>query len=319
MESNLLHDMSAYGGPGWSPRNSSLGEEAGRIWGTFGQSTEWSHLKTVLMHRPGPELGTRQKPDAVLMLDRLDAQKAGAQHDALARAYRLAGIDVVYVDPGETRFPNQMFVADLMFMTPEGAILARPASAVRAGEERWVARRLADLGIPILKSVRGRGTFEGADAAWINPATVLLGRGLRTNDEGACQVTTLLQEMRVRVIRVDLPCGTMHLMGMLRLVDHDLALAWPQRLAHVAVETLRDQGLAVHLIPDEAEARRGFALNFVTLGPRKILMPAGNPLTQAYYENLGITCLTVAVDELVKAAGAIGCLTGIIAREPSAA
>lgn len=319
MESNLLHDMSAYGGPGWSPRNSSLGEEAGRIWGPFGQSTEWSDLKTVLMHRPGAELCTMQKPDAVLMLDRLDAQKAGAQHDALARAYRLAGIDVVYVDPAETRFPNQMFVADLMFMTPEGAILARPASAVRAGEERWVARRLADLGIPILKSVRGRGTFEGADAAWINPATVLLGRGLRTNEEGACQVATLLQEMKVRVIRVDLPCGSMHLMGMLRLVDHDLALAWPQRLAHVAVETLRDQGFAVHFIPDEAEARRGFALNFVTLGPRKILMPAGNPLTQAFYENLGITCLTVAVAELAKAAGAIGCLTGIITREPAAA
>lgn len=319
MTSDLLHDASAYGGPGWAPRPSSLAEEAGRIWGTFGQSTEWSDLKTVLMHRPGPELCTMQKPDAVLMLDRLDAQKTGVQHDALALAYRQAGIDVVYVDPAETRFPNQMFVADLMFMTPEGAILARPASAVRAGEERWVARRLSDLGVPILKSIRGRGTFEGADAAWINPATVLLGRGLRTNEEGACQVTTLLQEMKVRVIRIDLPCGTMHLMGMLRFVDHDFALAWPQRLAHVAVEALRDQGFAVHFIPDEAEAERGFALNFVTLGPQKILMPAGNPVTKSFYENLGITCLTVDVDELAKAAGAIGCLTGIIAREPAAA
>ncbi|MFZ0612326.1 MAG: arginine deiminase family protein [Desulfobacterales bacterium] len=319
MKSDLLHDMSAYGGPGWAPRNSSLREEAGRIWGRCGQSTEWSALKTVLMHRPGPELYTMQNPDAVLMLDRLDAQKAGAQHDALAQSYRRAGIEVFYVEPAETRFPNQMFVADLMFMTPEGAILARPASAVRAGEERWVARRLADLGVPILKSIRGRGTFEGADAAWLDPATVLLGRGLRTNAEGACQVANLLQEMTVRVLQVDLPCGTMHLMGMLRLVDHDLALAWPQRLAHAAVEALRDKGFTVHFIPDETEARTGSALNVVTLGPRKILMPAGNPVTQAFYENLGITCLTVDVDELAKAAGAIGCLTGIIAREPIAA
>ncbi len=316
MESDLLHDTSAYGGPGWAPRRSSLAEEAGRIWGHFGQSTEWSTLKTVLMHRPGAELCTTQNPDAVLMLDRLDAQKAGIQHDALSLAYRRAGIDVVYVAPSETRFPNQMFVADLMFMTPEGAILARPASAVRAGEERWVARRLADMGVPILKTIRGRGTFEGADAAWLDPATVLLGRGLRTNAEGAWQVTTLLQEMTVRVLQVDLPCGTMHLMGMLRLVDRDLALAWPQRLAQAAVEALRDKGFAVHFIPDETEASQGFALNFVTLGPRKILMAAGNPVTQAFYENLGITCLTVAVDELAKAAGAIGCLTGIVAREP---
>ena len=48
-----------------------------------------------------------------------------------------------------------MFVADLMFMTPEGAILGRPASTVRAGEERLVARRLAELGVPILRVVRG--------------------------------------------------------------------------------------------------------------------------------------------------------------------
>jgi len=46
-----------------------------------------------------------------------------------------------------------MFVSDLMFMTPEGAVLARPASTVRAGEERWVARRLAELGVPILKGM----------------------------------------------------------------------------------------------------------------------------------------------------------------------
>ena len=49
--------------------------------------------------------------------------------------------------------PNLMFVADLMFMTPEGAILGRPASTVRTGEERFVARRLAELGIAICRDL----------------------------------------------------------------------------------------------------------------------------------------------------------------------
>ena len=57
------------------------------------------------------------------------------------------------------------------------------------------------------------------------------------------------------------------------------------------------------------------ALNFITLGPRRILMPAANPDTQAFFESLGIQCHTVEVDELIKAAGAIGCLTGVIHRE----
>jgi arginine deiminase len=45
-------------------------------------------------------------------------------------------------------------------------------------------------------------------------------------------------------------------------------------------------------------------------------MAAGNPVTQDFLEELGVTCRTVAVDELGKAAGAIGCLTGIVEREP---
>jgi N-dimethylarginine dimethylaminohydrolase len=67
-----------------------------------------------------------------------------------------------------------MFVADCMFMTAEGAIRGRSASTVRAGEERWVARRLAALGVPIVRSVRGTGTFEGSDAMGLDPATVLV-------------------------------------------------------------------------------------------------------------------------------------------------
>jgi arginine deiminase len=45
-------------------------------------------------------------------------------------------------------------------------------------------------------------------------------------------------------------------------------------------------------------------------------MPAGNPVTQALYQEAGISCHTVEVDELLKAAGGIGCLTGILEREP---
>ena len=311
-----LHNASAYGGGGWSPRATPMRDEIGTVWGRFGQWNEWAPLRSVMVHRPGPELTTAQDPDAVQMLDKLDVEKARNQHDRLVDTFTRAGVKVYEVAPSAPASPNQMFVADLFLMTPEGAILARPASTVRAGEERWVARRLADLGIPILKSVRGEGTFEGADAAWISPSTVLLGRGLRTNTEGASQVAGLLNEMDVRVIQVDLPFGTMHLMGMLRFADQDLALVWPERLAYAAVETIRNSGFTVQFIPDANEATHGFALNFVTIAPGKIIMPAGNPITQSFYESIGITCLTVEISELIKAAGAVGCLTGIIEREP---
>jgi arginine deiminase len=310
-----LLKAAAYGGSGWSPRTISLRDEIGKVWRECGAATEWSPLRAVLLHRPGEELATTD-PDRSLQLEALDAGRARRQHDALAQAYRDAGVAVHYVEPPEPPPCNLMFVADLMFMTPEGAILGRPASTVRAGEERFVARRLAELGIPILRTVRGTGTFEGADAAWLDPRAVLLAAGLRTNAEGAAQVTGLLREMGVEVVPLGLPYGTMHLMGQLRFADRDLAIAWPGRVPYAAVEALRSRGYTVLFLPETGEAEWRLALNFVTLGPRHILMAAGNPITQAFYQDAGITCRTIEIDELARAAGGIGCLTGIVEREP---
>lgn len=309
------HTQSAYGGDGWRPRQRALRGELGTLWGACGIDSEYRPLKHVLLHRPGAELLASLDPDAVNMLEPLDLAKAQAQHDAMADAYRANGVTVTYADPAETPRPNQMFMADLFVMTPEGAIVARPASEVRAGEERIAARRLADIGVPIVRSISNRGTFEGADLMWLDPHTAIVGRGLRTNDSGAAQITSVLNDMGVETIVVDMPFGTMHLMGMLRIVDHNLAIAWPTRLVHRAVEALRYRGYKVAMLPDGDEVRRGAAFNHVTLGPRKILLAAGNPVTQAWYERHGIECVTTPVSELAKAAGAIGCLTGIVARE----
>lgn len=308
-----LLSASAYGGEGWTPRTTSLRQELGSLWGACGVTDEWSPLRAVLLHRPGREVRVAD-PDRAHMLASLDLDLARRQHDALSDAFRRADVAVHTVEPPGPVPPNLMFVADLMLMTPEGAILGRPASTVRAGEERFVARRLAELGIPILRTVRGRGTFEGADAAWLDSETVLLATGLRTNAEGAAQVAGLLQEMGVTVIQVGLPHGAMHLMGQLRFADRDLAVAWPGRVPYAAVEALRARGFQVLFLPAEDESSRGMALNFVTLAPRSVLMPAGNSITQSFYEAAGVACVTVEVGELIKAAGGIGCLTGVLRR-----
>jgi len=313
MPDSFFH-TAAYGGEGWQPRKTSTREELGQLWADCGQNSEWTPLKRVLLHRPGPELLV-DDPDAAQLLARVDLQRVQAQHDVLALAYRDAGVIVEYVEPDSTPPPNLMFVADLMLMAPEGAILARPASSVRAGEERFIAQRLAALGVPILHSVHGRATFEGADAMWLTPQLALVADGLRTNPSGREQVASTLAEMSIQVTPAGLPWGAMHLMGSLRIVDKDLAIVWPGRIPFAAVRALRAHGFAVHFLPDETEATRGFVLNFVTLGPRKILMAAGNPITQRFYEKLGVACVTIQVDELTKAAGGIGCLTGVLKRE----
>lgn len=284
------------------------------MWGSFGVASECGRLEAVLLHRPGPELARVADPAGALMLGRPDPGGAALEHDALATAYREAGVEVHRVDPPIEPSPNLMFVADLFFMTPEGAILARPAGEARAGEERWVQRRLAELGVPILRAVRGEGTFEGADAMWLDADTVLLGRGLRTNGEGARQVVATLAEMGVRTVTLDLPRGVMHLMGELRIVDRDLAFIRSGRFPDPGVVALREQGYEVRVLPHEAEMETGYAHNTVTLGPREVLMPAGCPGTRSVLEESGVRCRVLPLHEIPLAAGGIGCLTGILRR-----
>ncbi|MEM1161133.1 MAG: arginine deiminase family protein, partial [Pseudomonadota bacterium] len=275
---------------------------------------EWRKLRSVLLCRPGPEIIVDDF-DAAQQLAPLDLEKAQIEHDQLVKAYRTAGVDVLIVNDVPAPPPNRMFCADLFVMTPEGALLARPASTVRAGEEVAVAEVLAAARVPILRTLTGTATFEGADLMWLAPDQAIIGRGLRTNQTAIDQIMGALAEIGVATTAVDMPFGTMHLMGMLRIVDRDLAIAWPRRTPHAAVTALRDRGYEVAFLPDETAAQMNRALNFVTLAPRQILMPGGNEPFAAWYRSLGIEVIETPMFELRKAAGAVGCLTGIVARE----
>ena len=306
----------AYGGEGWSQRVRTHKQDLGSIWQSCGIDSEWRELKAVLLHVPGQELmAAKEEPCSVQMLASLDVTKAVQEHEAMAQLYKSQGVNVHLVNPDTPCRPNQMFCADLFAMTPQGAILARPASTVRAGEERGVARRLASIGIPILKTITGTGTFEGADLMWIDETTAMIGRGHRTNQQAIIQIQQVLAEIGIDLIAVDMPYGTMHLMGMLRIVDADLAICWPRRIPYNSVRILQERGYHVAFPPfdDDQESYRG--MNFVTLGPRRILMVQGLPVAQSFFAGLGIECLTTPTRELSKAAGNIGCLTGIVERE----
>ncbi len=306
----------AYGGEGWSQRNRTHKEEIGDLFSSCGLDSEYRPLGSVLVHRPGPEMEiAREEINTFQFADVIDLGRARAEHDAMTDAYRSHGVTVHYLDPGPHVTPNQLYCADLAAMTPQGAILARPASTVRAGEERWMARTLWNLGVPVIKVLTGQATFEGADLMWLDPETAVVGRGLRTNGAGIEQVSTLLAETGVKTLAFDLPYGTMHFMGMMRIVDRDLAFVWPRRTPHGLVMVLEERGFQVAPLPDVKEAVTNMAFNFVVLGPKKIMMPDKNPRSRAGYEAMGIEVVPVGVDELRKAYGAMACMSHVLCRE----
>jgi N-dimethylarginine dimethylaminohydrolase len=268
------------------------------------------------MHRPGAEIEGVADAASALWHDLLDPARARDQHDQLADLYRAHGVAVHELGEVSLDRPNSYFCRDVFAMTPVGAILARPASASRAGEERQAAAALARIGVPILHSVFGAATFEGADVAVVSQDLVFVAEGQRTNREGARQVAQAFRDTGVEQVEiVQLPYGCGHLDGMLNIIDRDLALIYPTQLPWRVYELLKARGFRFLDVPDAGEARNGMAINMVPLAPGVVVMPAGNPVTRAALESHGVTCFEAEVDELMKGAGSVHCMTGVVHRE----
>lgn len=311
-----LDETATYGGPGWSTRAAAHAEDvaAGDLWRRCGVRSEVTRLRQVVLAAPGAELEYPEEPDHWLMLERPSLPVAAAQLDGLAALYRAEGVVVHRARPAAAPPPNFLFQRDLFFATPEGVVLARPASPRRAAEARAAAEVLARLGVPILMTPRGGALFEGADALWVSADEVLVGLGVRTNRAAFDQLAGLLGDMDVTATPLPVPPATQHLLGVLDFVDRDLVVSREDRFTDAIAGALRERGIEALVVPATPEVTRGGAANFVTLAPRRVLMPAGCPETRRRYEDAGITALEVPLSELLKAAGGAGCLTGILER-----
>lgn len=307
---------SLHGGAGWAPRATTLRDERDSIWAACGASTEYGRLRAVLLHRPGPETEDVVDVAGALWVEPVDAARAREEHDALAELYRAHGVAVHYVDDTRHAHPNLYFVRDSYAMTPEGAVLARPASQVRAGEERILARTLTQLDIPIVLSVHGAGTFEGGDLLLASEELALIGVGLRTNAAGARQVEQLLRGLGVaEVCHVPVPEDCIHLDCAYSIVAPGLALCHERHHVPAAEEALRRHGFRLIVVPESPENALGLAINLVALEPGLVVMPAGCPETRRRLHDSGVECLEVEISELMKGGGAVHCVTGVLHRE----
>ncbi|MFF9105666.1 dimethylarginine dimethylaminohydrolase family protein [Streptomyces rubrogriseus] len=313
----------AFHGPGWRARAGRHDDDiaAGGNWAPLWVGRDFDRLTDVVLHCPPATRLTAGEPDALQHLERLDHDALCRDIDALAQAYSALGVTVHELPaPGPLsgnpyRGANAMFARDLLWMTKAGAVIPRMASTVRAGEELQTLRLCARLGIPVARTIGADGVFEGADAHWLRSDLVAVGLGTRTNEAGAQQITQEARQQNARVLRLSVPTGVQHLLGVLQVLDVDLLAARTSIMDPAEVRNLRDLGFTVVAIPESEEVRTHLAFNFVTVAPRAVLMPTGSRATAALLSRHGVECVArVPIPELAKGAGGIACATGILAR-----
>lgn len=314
MMDTLKMDIDALLGERWFPKETSFEEDITEYWGEWGVCSEVETLRAVLMRRPGKEVEIFD-PKAVRFSDEpIDVELMRRQHDNVAKAYTDFGAKVYYVEHQLEDRPNAVFCRDLMFMTPEGAIITRPGMAARRGEERYVAEALAKIGVPILKTIAGDGMFEGANAMWVDRHTCVVSTGSRCNRSGYEQVKTELERMGVTVYHMQQPYSNIHIDGIMNAISHDKVLVHAAQVPYDIIDMLKKKGYEILEIPSRTEQFRTLACNFVALEPNHILMAQGNPRTQEMLDKHGVNIDTVDISEILKGRGSLHCITAFLKR-----
>ncbi|MEJ2737012.1 MAG: arginine deiminase family protein [Anaerolineae bacterium] len=275
-------------------------------------------LRKVLVKRPGPAFGTAD-PARWHYVAQPDLAAARREHDALVALLRQAGAEVLYHDVSHPGRADDIYVYDPAIVTDRGAIILRMGKDLRRGEEAPMARRLTALGVPVLYTMHGDARAEGGDLLWVDHDTLAVGLGFRTNAEGLRQLREAVEGLGISVLPVELPYHTgpeacLHLLSLISIVDHRLAVIYPPLLSVPFWQHLQERGFRTVEVPrDEFET---MGTNVLALAPGHCLMLEGNPRTQGRLEAAGCQVWTYQGNEIsLKAEGGPTCLTRPIWRE----
>lgn len=285
----------------------------------YGSQCMISPLRKVLVKRPDDAFAVRD-PAKWNYSDRPDLQAAQGEHDALVSILRKGGAEVLYHDQDQPGRADAIYVFDPAIVTDAGAIILSMGKDLRRGEENAMTQRLQDLGVPILYTLHGEARAEGGDLLWLDHSTLAVGIGFRTNAEGLRQLKEALTDLGITVIPVELPYykgpqACLHLLSLISIVDHRLAVVYPPLLAVPFWQHLKDErGYRLIEVPHAEFESMG--TNVLALAPGRCLMLDGNPTGKRRLEEAGCEVLTYRGDEIShKAEGGPTCLTRPILRE----
>lgn len=274
-------------------------------------------LRRVLVKRPEQAFAV-DDPDKWHYTARPNLEIARQEHDALVSLLQQAGAEVIYHDEHLPDHADSIFVFDPALITDQGAVILSMGKDLRRGEEEAMARCLEAAGVPIHYRLHGGATAEGGDLLWVDPNTLAVGLGFRTNIEGLRQLKEALAGQGVTVIPVELPYYTgpeacLHLLSLISLVDHNLAVVYPPLMSVPFWQHLQGRGFRFIEVPEEEFLTMG--PNVLALAPGQCLMLEGNPVTQQRLVDAGCEVLTYHGSEIsLKAEGGATCLTRPILR-----
>lgn len=241
------------------------------------------------------------------------------EHEAFCKLLTSLGCTVHLAAPIDG-LVDSVYMHDPMIMTPHGAILLRMAKPIRGPEPKHFRDDLVRLGVPILGELTAPAFADGGDKVWLDPKTLLIGHGYRTNGSGIEQIRALLEPFGVTVHAFDLPhfmgrAAVLHLMSVISPISHDLAVVYETLAPVRMLELLESRGITWLSVTESEMMTQGG--NILTIRPNVVVLAAGNPKIEAKLRAKNVAVhLFHGENVAVRGDGGPTCLTAPLQRLP---
>ena len=271
-------------------------------------------LERVALRKPGAILTA--DPDRWHYSKPIEPSHLTKQFDAFADLLADKDVEIVWFDDEADDLADSVFTYDPSFMVGDGAVILRLGKELRLGEAELHRRFYQHQQIPILGQVESPGRIEGGDCFWLDPSTIVVGRGFRTNQAGIDQFRAIVEPAGVSVESYDLPYlhgpeACLHLLSVVSPLDQDLALVHAPLMPTALYQRMVTAGYELlHAPSSEFEASNGLSLNVLATAPRRCVAIAGFPKTKRMMLNAGCDVAVFEADELcMPCEGGPTCLT----------
>lgn len=289
----------------------------------YGCQTMTTSMLRVLMRRPGPSL-QQARAEAWHYGKGFEAALAIAEYDDFVALIQASGAEVLWIEDEGDGLADAMFTHDPSLVTKDGAVLLRMGKSQRSDEPALHRVFYQTQHIPILGAIEAPGQVEGGDCVWIDEHSLVVGRGVRSNEEGIRQLRVLLEPLGVSVFAFDLPLwqgfnACLHLMSIMSPLSEKLALVYSPLFPVALWQLLEAREYRLLEAPDdEFHDSNGLNLNVLPTSPANVIMLDGFPKTRGLMEAAGCRVQSFRGDALcIACEGGPTCLTRPILRAPA--
>lgn len=194
----------------------------------FGAQSMVTPIRRVIVRQPDNAFGNAD-PDKWNYISQPKLDIAIQEHKNLIALLASNEVEIIYHDAELPDHADAIFVHDPVLVCDEGAILLKMGKTLRIGEPHAFEQTLQKARIPIHYKLTGDALAEGGDCLWVDEQTLAVGEGYRTNAEGIKQLQEALPNVQVMPVHLPYfqgPDACLHLMSIISIVDHDLAVIY---------------------------------------------------------------------------------------------